>query len=76
MSRTKDRMLDVIRCEAERDVAHLAGEFAHVASEEKEALLGALEFEKWLAESCRECLGGQSPQGRRAGLEPSDFGSR
>ena len=75
MNRTKDRILDVIRCEAERQVAHLAGEFARAASEGEEALLGALEFEKWLAESCRECLGGESPQGRRAGPEPSDFGS-
>ena len=64
MSRAKDRMLDVIRCETEREVSHLAGEFVRAASEEKGALLDALGFEKWLAESCRECLDGESLDSR------------
>ena len=35
-------------------MAYLAGEFARAASAEKEELLAALEFERWLADSCRE----------------------
>ena len=34
----------------------LAGEFARAASEEKEALLAELEFEKWLVEACLDAL--------------------
>jgi len=34
----------------------LAGEFARAASEEKEGILAALEFEKWLAEACLDAL--------------------
>ena len=67
MDAIKDRILHVIRCEAEREAAHLAGQFVRAPSEEKGALLDALEFEKWLAESCRECLGRGSlprPYGR------------
>ena len=52
----KDMILDRIRRRAEREAAYLAGEFARAASEEKEQLLAALEIERWLAESCRECL--------------------
>ena len=76
MDNAKDVLLDQIRRDAEAEARQLAGEFARAASEGKEALMDALEFEKWLAESCRECLDGESPRGRRAGLEPSDFGSR
>ena len=60
MDETKDRILDAIRRKAEARAAYLSGEFARVASEEKEAIFDALAFEKWLAESCWECLGGGS----------------
>lgn len=52
----KDMILDRILRRSEREAAYLAGEFARAASEEKEQLLAALEIERWLAESCRECL--------------------
>jgi hypothetical protein len=56
MSELKDQMIRLIKYKAEQDVAELAGDFARAASEEKEDILAALEFEKWLAETCAVCL--------------------
>jgi len=50
----KDERIREIRVRAEREAAYLAGEFARAASEEREAILAALEEEKWLAQTCRE----------------------
>jgi len=58
MDKTKDILLEVIRERAEREAACLAGEFARAASEEREALLAAMEFERWLAECCAEAQTG------------------
>jgi len=55
MSWMKDIMLEAVRRRSEREAAHLAGEFARAVSEERENILAALEFEKWLAESCLDC---------------------
>ena len=56
MKPIKDEMLEVILRRAEREAALLANEFVRAASEEREAILAALEMEQWVAESCRECL--------------------
>jgi hypothetical protein len=56
MSELKDQKIRLIQYKAEQDAAELAGEFARAASEEKEDILAALEFEKWLAETCAVCL--------------------
>ena len=56
MSELKDQMIRLIQYKAGQDAADLAGEFARAASEEKEEILAALEFEKWLAETCAVCL--------------------
>ena len=56
MSELKDQMIRLVQYKAEQDAAELAGEFARAASEEKEEILAALEFEKWLAETCAVCL--------------------
>jgi len=48
----KDLILRKARQRALEEAEFLAGEFARAASEEKEAILAALEFEKWLAEAC------------------------
>ena len=58
MSWEKDVMLDAVRRKAEAEAAYLAGEFARAASEEKEAILAALEFEQWLAQACCDCQNG------------------
>lgn len=52
----KDIQLKRIRRQALDEAAFLAGEFARAASEEKENLLAALEFEKWLADACLDAL--------------------
>ena len=54
MDAARDQILRNIEAEARREVVHLAGEFARAASADKEELLAALEFERWLADSCRE----------------------
>jgi hypothetical protein len=56
MGELKDQMIRLIQYKAEQDAAELAREFARAASEEKEEILAALEFEKWLAETCAVCL--------------------
>lgn len=43
-----------VRRHAEEEARILAGEFARGAEREREAILAALEFERWLAESCAE----------------------
>lgn len=58
----KDIMLKHVQRRAEAEARLLAGQFARAASEEKEALLAALEFEKWLAASCREVLADTAPE--------------
>ncbi|HUT36384.1 MAG TPA: hypothetical protein VNE39_23055 [Planctomycetota bacterium] len=59
MEEVKELPLDVICQRAEREAARLAGEFARAASEDRGAILDALEFEKWFAESCRFCQNGR-----------------
>lgn len=52
----RDAALALIALNAEREARILAGQFARAASEEREDLLAALELERWLAESCWDCL--------------------
>lgn len=56
MIRKKNRLLERIRREAEQEARVLATEFVRAAEKEREAILAALEFEQWLAESCSEAL--------------------
>jgi hypothetical protein len=56
MGKEKDEMVRLIQKKAEKEAAYLAGEFARAASEDREAILDAMEFEKWLAASCRHSL--------------------
>ncbi len=52
----KDLILRRARDRAIEEAEYLAGEFARAGSEEKEAILAGLEFEKWLAEACSDAL--------------------
>ena len=56
MGKLKDQMVELIGRQAEQEVARLSGEFARAASEDKEAILAHMEFERWLAEACWLCL--------------------
>ena len=58
----KDVILRRIQRQAEAQARILAGEFARAASQDKEAILAELEFEKWLAEACQEATAAP-PQG-------------
>ncbi len=49
-------LVEIIRRKSQRKVAHLAGEFARAASEEKEVILAELQFNRWMAECCQICL--------------------
>ena len=67
----KDRMLERIRDRALEEARYLAGEFARAASEEREAILAGLEFERWLAQAADEAL--EDPSGD--GWSESESGS-
>jgi vacuolar-type H+-ATPase subunit E/Vma4 len=54
----KDLLLRRIRQRAIEEAKYLAGEFARAASEEKEEILAHLEFERWMADSCRDAVVG------------------
>jgi len=54
MQDVKDHLLRVIEDRAWREVEYLAGEFARNAAADREAILAGIEFERWLAMSCRE----------------------
>jgi len=56
MRTEKDILLEQIRRRSEREAAHLAGQFARAAAREREAILDALQFEQWLAESCWDAI--------------------
>lgn len=56
MTNLKVQILARIEAEARREAAILAGQFARAASEDREAILAALQYEQWLADSCREAI--------------------
>ena len=53
MNAKKEILLRLVKLKAEQEAADLANEFVRSAQEEREAILAGLEFEKWLAESCK-----------------------
>ena len=57
MQTNKDELLRHIRKQSMAEARYLAGEFVRAASEQREAILAALEIEQWLARSCEQCLG-------------------
>ena len=56
MGETKDRIVRLIEQEAARKVAALSHEYVRAEPSHKEAVLAALEIERWVAEGCRECF--------------------
>lgn len=53
MKKLKDRMVELIKDNAQQKVADLSCRYAQAKSEDKEAIQAGIEFERWLAESCR-----------------------
>ena len=58
MRNLKDLILAAMAARARRRTAQLACDLARVDSDEKELVLAELEFQRWLDESCRDCLFG------------------
>lgn len=56
MSNLKDQILELIRNQANEKVAVLANRYPQALPEEREAILAAIEFERWTAEVSLECL--------------------
>ena len=56
MSQLKDQMLRLIRDNARSKVAALAGEYVRARPEEREEIHAGIEIERWLAETCQDCL--------------------
>ena len=54
----KDILLARIHARSQEEARYLAGAFVRAASEQREALLAALDFERQLAEDCEFCLAG------------------
>ncbi len=57
MQTNRDEILRAIESKSLREAEYLAGEFARAASEEREHILAALEYEKWLADCCQLARG-------------------
>ena len=51
----KERILRGIEAAARAEVEYLAGEFARAADGEREAILAALDMERWLLAACADC---------------------
>ncbi|MCJ7655253.1 MAG: hypothetical protein MUO97_08170 [Dehalococcoidia bacterium] len=56
MNDLKNRLLLVIAANSVRKTKQLANQFAHAKPEEREAIQAGLEFKRWLAETCQECM--------------------
>jgi len=57
MGELKDRIIRLIEQDAARKVSDLSGEYVRAKSKEKEAIQAGIELERWVSESCRDCLG-------------------
>ncbi len=55
-SKVKDQMIRLIEADAREKAAAFSIAFARAPSEEKETFLAAMQFESWLADTCRICL--------------------
>ena len=60
MTSVRALLIEDIEERASRRIGQLAGELVRARSDEKEVILAQLQFEHWLADSCRECLQSRS----------------
>jgi hypothetical protein len=56
MSELKDQIVRLIEQDAMARVAAMARSYPHAGPEEQEEILAGIEFEQWLADTCRLCL--------------------
>lgn len=64
MHPAKVHALRLIEAQARHNVGRLASRLVRASSCEKEAILAALEFERWLADGCLEVLDDSEEAGR------------
>ena len=57
MGELKNRIIRLIEQDAAKKVSKLSGEYVRAKSGQKEAVAAGIEVERYLAESCQECLG-------------------
>ena len=57
MGKLKDRIIRLIEQGAAKKVSQLSGEYVRAKPGQKEAVAAGIEVERYLAESCQECLG-------------------
>ena len=56
MRKLKERILRLLQQNSNERAARLSKEYMRAASEEKEAIMAGIDFEKWLSEICEDCL--------------------
>ncbi|MCY2928876.1 MAG: hypothetical protein NTV86_05170 [Planctomycetota bacterium] len=56
MDDLKHSILGIVAAKAAQDARNLSAELMAGQSDEAEAIQAGLEFERWLASSCRQCL--------------------
>jgi len=56
MGELKDRIVRLIEQNAAKKVSELSSEYIRAKPEEKEVIQAAIDVERWLAESCQDCL--------------------
>jgi len=56
MTNIRTLLIEDIEQRASRQVGQLAKDLVRAQPQEKELVLARLQFERWLADSCRECL--------------------
>ena len=56
MSKPKDQIIRLIEQNARRKIAALASEYVRAKPEEREAIQAGITIERWLADTCQECL--------------------
>jgi len=55
MQSGKELILRSVEAKARRRTAYLATQLVRAAPAEKEEILAAFEFERWLAQACQDC---------------------
>ena len=58
MRNVKEQLLRGIEAKATRRTGRLASELVPARSKDKELILAELEYQRWLADACGDCLSG------------------
>jgi len=56
MTELTDQMLRLVQANAAAKLADLSNRYVHAQPSEREAIQAAIQIERWLVESCEDCL--------------------